>query len=149
MFNCQRNEVTKFRTNERKRLNSKKVLDQSFKMKQKAHILSRPQYYNANISRRSASLITQLFIGHVPLNKFLKTINKVDSARCPACGAATETVTHFLLVCPGYAYERCILGKRLSGRNKALTLRNLLGDDEATVPLANYIRATHRLSLDA
>lgn len=70
--------------------------------------------------------------------------NKVDSARCPSCGAGSETIEHFLLTCPGYAYERWVLEKRLRKRNKELTLENLLGDKEAMVPLAVYIEATKR-----
>ena len=102
---------------------------------------------NANISRRSASLITQLYIGHVPLNEYLNRFKKVDSSRCPACGARSETVQHFLLECPGYAHERWMLKKRFSGRKKALTLENLLGDAEAILPLTNYISASHRFPL--
>jgi ribonuclease HI len=99
---------------------------------------------NAEISRRSASLITQLYVGHAPLNEFLKRFKRADSARCPACGAGSETVRHFLLECPGYAHKRWILEKRLSRRHKALTMENLLGDAEATIPLSNFIRASHR-----
>lgn len=104
---------------------------------------------NTNLSRRSASLITQLYIGHVPLNDFLKKIKRTDSARCPACGAGSETVAHYLLECPIYAHERWILAKRLSKRGKPMTLKNLLGDDEAYIPLANFINASHRFPHDA
>ena len=100
----------------------------------------------ANISRRSASLITQLYIGHIPLNDYLRRFKKTDSARCPACGAGSETVAHFLLECPIYAHERWILAKRLNKRGKELTLENILGDKEAITPLSNYISATHRFA---
>jgi ribonuclease HI len=100
----------------------------------------------ANISRRSASLITQLTIGHVPLNEYLKRFKLVDSARCPACGTAPETVRHFLLECPIYAHERWILAKRLSGRKKTMTLRNLLGDEEASAAISNFIHASQRFA---
>ena len=99
---------------------------------------------NANISRRSASLVTQLQIGHIPLNGYLKKINKVDQANCPACGTDYESVRHFLLDCPGYAHERWLLEKRLKRRNKNLTMENLLGDAEATIPLTNYIYTSYR-----
>jgi hypothetical protein len=100
----------------------------------------------ADVSRRSASLITQLTTGHIPLNEYLKRFNCVDSARCPACGDVAESVRHFLLECPIYAHERWILKKRLSGKKKALTMRNLLGDEEAIIPLSNYIHASHRFA---
>jgi hypothetical protein len=100
----------------------------------------------ANISRRSASLITQLYVGHVPLNEYLRRFKKADSARCPACGAVPETVRHFLLECPIYAHERWILARRLSRRDKEMTLENVLGDEEAILPLSNYINASHRFA---
>jgi len=103
---------------------------------------------NANISRRLASLVTQLLIEHIPLNSYLKRINKVDKANCPACGASYETVKHFLLECLGYAHKRWALKKRLHKRNKALTLENLLGDAESTIPLTNYINASLRFTLN-
>jgi ribonuclease HI len=102
----------------------------------------------ADIPRRSASLVTQLLIGHIPLNEYLKRINKTDSANCPACGAGHETVRHFLLECPGYAHERWALEKSLKKRHKDLTLDNLLGDAEATIPLTNFISASLRFSSD-
>ena len=100
----------------------------------------------ANISRRSASLVTQLLLNHIPLNEYLYRFKTVDSARCPACGAATESVRHFLLECPIYAHERWILEKGLRKSNKALMLRNLLGDAETISLLITYISATHRFS---
>jgi ribonuclease HI len=101
---------------------------------------------NANITRRSASLITQLFITHIPLNEYLKRFKIADSARCPACGASLETVKHYLLECSGYAHERWALDKRLKKKHKRLTLENLLGDVDLTVPLANFISASHRFT---
>jgi hypothetical protein len=53
-------------------------------------------------------------------------------------------VAHFLLECPIYAHERWILAKRLREREKGLTLENILGDEEAIIPLANFIIASHR-----
>jgi hypothetical protein len=49
------------------------------------------------ISRQMASLIFQMRVRHAPLNSFLHHIQKVNSARCPACGDPRETVEHFLL----------------------------------------------------
>ena len=52
------------------------------------------------ISRNMASIIFQLRVGHVPLNKYLHRFKKVDHARCPACGDQVKTVEHFLIHCP-------------------------------------------------
>lgn len=101
---------------------------------------------NTNISRKSASLITQILTEHIPLNAYLKRFKLVDSARCPACGNHSETVRHFLLHCPSYAHERWALEKRLKKNRIALNLENLLGKAEAILPLANYINATHRFT---
>ena len=100
----------------------------------------------ANLSRRSASLITQLRLQHIPLNAYLKRFKLVDSARCPACGADAETVSHFLLQCPNYAYERWALEGSLRKRKKELTLENILGDPEAIKPLTNFIDASLRFT---
>jgi len=96
--------------------------------------------------RKSASLVTQLLTTHIPLNEYLKRIKKVDSVRCPSCGASPETVRDFLLECPGYAFERWTLENRLKKKRKTLTLETLLGDADLMIPLANFIEATHRFS---
>ena len=99
---------------------------------------------SAEISRRSASLITQLLIEHIPLNSYLEKFKKVDNARCPACGETRESVSHFLLHCPGYAHERWILDQRVRKKNKSLSKESLLGTPELIKPLANFIKASHR-----
>ena len=103
---------------------------------------------NANLSRRSASLVTQIILEHIPLNEYLKRFKLVDNARCPACGCGAETVRHFVLECPIYAHERWILEKWCRKRNKALMLENLLDNEEAIAPLTNYIHASLRFSSD-
>jgi ribonuclease HI len=100
----------------------------------------------AELSRETASRIAQFRLSHAPLNKFLKRIQKVDSARCPACGADEETIEHFLLTCPSYAHERWALTQAARKEKKALNLGTLLGDHEMILPLASYIEATHRFS---
>src|SRR5258707_635791 len=65
---------------------------------------------HSDLSRKAASLITQLLMTHIPLNSFLKRIKKVDSARCPACGTNPETVRHFHLsnAYPGHSNRKCL-----------------------------------------
>ena len=58
----------------------------------------------APLARRNTSLLIQLRTGHVPLNH-LHTIGHADTQRCPGCGAAQETVLHFVLQCPKYALQ--------------------------------------------
>jgi len=99
-----------------------------------------------NLSRRSASLISQLRLTHIPLNSYLKQFKRADSARCPACGADDESIGHFLLTCPGYAHERWALARQVKKIGKPLSVKSLLGEPSLVTLLANYINATHRFT---
>ena len=101
---------------------------------------------NPKLPKAAASKITQLRLTHIPLNSYLKRIQKVDTARCPACGEDEENIVHFLLRCPGYTHERWPLTQLARKRRKALTLKSLLGDLQFTLPLAAYIQATGRFT---
>ena len=57
------------------------------------------------ISRKTASLIFQLRVGHASTNQYSHRFKKVDSPQCPACGFPNETMEHFLLQCPKYKHE--------------------------------------------
>jgi len=96
------------------------------------------------LSRIDASRIAQLRLGHAPVNKYLKRMGRVDSARCPACGDDEETPEHFLIHCPSYAHERWALAQQAIKLRKALTMETLLGEPEMARTLAKYIRATNR-----
>jgi ribonuclease HI len=99
---------------------------------------------NPALSRKAASLITQLAIKHVPLNAYLERFKRVDSARCPVCREAEETVEHFLLECPGYEHERWNLKNEATKLSKTIRMDTLLGDPDLTILLATYIDATLR-----
>lgn len=101
---------------------------------------------NPKLSREAASRIAQLRLKHAPLNGFLKRIQKVDSARCPACGDEEESIEHFLLKCPSYAHERWPLTQHARKKGRNLSLKTLLGDPQLTLPLAAYIHATGRFA---
>ena len=92
----------------------------------------------------NASQIAQLRLGHAPVNKYLKRMRQVDSARCPACRDDEETPEHFLLHCLSYAHKRWALAQQASKLLKALTMEILLGEPEMARTLAKYIRATNR-----
>ena len=96
------------------------------------------------VTRTAASTIAQLRISHIPLNSYLKRFKRVDSARCPACRADDETIAHYLLSCLTYAHERWALARQAKKNRKAMTIKTLLGDPKMTIPLANFIEATHR-----
>ena len=96
------------------------------------------------ISRRMASLLFQLRVGHAPLNGYLNRFKKVDSARCPACGETAETTDHFILRCPKYAHERWALTGHL--RDNSPKLEDILSNAKTVIPLINYIEATGRFA---
>jgi hypothetical protein len=61
---------------------------------------------NPKLSRAAASAVAQLRLTHFLLNGYLKRIGRMDNARCLACREDEEDITHFLLRCRNYAYER-------------------------------------------
>ncbi|KAI0659786.1 hypothetical protein C8Q70DRAFT_914851 [Cubamyces menziesii] len=95
------------------------------------------------LPRRHTNLLIQLRTNHVPLQAFLERIGKVNTAICPTCGSAPETVSHYLLACSTYTLHRAIHFRPLgyTGRN----LKTLLNSKDATAPLFGYINATGRL----
>jgi ribonuclease HI len=97
---------------------------------------------NNRISRRSASLIYQLRVGHAPLNNYLHRFHKVDSPRCPACGAPKETAEHFIKRCTGYAHERWLLMREFKASDPKL--EEILSDPEAISQLSKYLTETGR-----
>ena len=94
------------------------------------------------LPRHMASRIFQLRVGHSPLNTYLHRFGIVDSARCPACGAARETTEHYVLRCPKYAHERWALLRHIKDNDPKV--EHVLAEPKAIVPLANFIDATER-----
>jgi hypothetical protein len=101
---------------------------------------------NQEISRKNASRVFQLRVGHSPLNQYLHRFKRVDNSRCPACGHPKETVEHFLLHCPSYDHERWPIRNTLGGNLPKLA--RLLTSKKLLQPLANFIEATGRFELD-
>ncbi|OJT13951.1 hypothetical protein TRAPUB_9490 [Trametes pubescens] len=103
----------------------------------------------AALPRKSVSTLTQLRTGHAPLNRHLHNIGKSDTALCPACHAAQETVLHFLVQCPLLRRQRAPLARSLPPAS--LTLKNLLGTTRSHDALMAFIRSSGRFKhiLDA
>lgn len=76
------------------------------------------------LPRRQASILIQLCTEHIPLQTYLHRIQRADTPICEQCGAAPETVHHFLCECPAYDMQR----ERLDGDagEAATQLRTLL-----------------------
>jgi len=98
----------------------------------------------AGLSREGTSRIAQLRLQHIPLNSYLFRFKRVDKPNCPACGEAEESIAHFLLRCPSYAFERWALVRQAKKRRKLMTVESLLGNPELAIPLAKYIESTGR-----
>ena len=97
----------------------------------------------APLAWRNTSLLIQLRTGHVPLNHHLHTIGRANTQRCPGCGAAKETVLHFVLQCPKYALQRRVYFGPL-GRN-GQRLEYLLSTKEGIERLFKLVNAARRL----
>jgi ribonuclease HI len=101
-----------------------------------------------NLTRKQTSMIMQLRTGHFPLNYYLHRINKVDSDRCTNCqeddGLATETINHFLFVCPAHDEARDDLIDKI-GREH-FNLIAIMKDANNMKSLVTYINRTGRLN---
>ena len=96
---------------------------------------------NNKLTRKESSFLTQLCTEHIPLNSYLYKFKLVDSPRCPACGAVSETTHHFLFTCPTYAYERWPLQQKCKG---TLSLKKIMTDRKLVRALLRYVTATER-----
>ena len=97
-----------------------------------------------HLPRRHASAIIQLRTGHAPLNHHLARIGKVPSSTCPNCDAATETVHHFLFMCPAYEAPRRNL--RVKVGPQKMDFKGLLADENNTRYLLKFLAQTKRLA---
>lgn len=98
----------------------------------------------ARLPRRHAAILYQLRSGHVPLNKHLFRIGKVESPACHKCGHAQESVIHFLLQCPAYDEPRNMLTQKLGYHARSLT--QLLSTERALPHLFRFLTATGRFT---
>lgn len=92
------------------------------------------------LSRGQASLVFQMQTGHMPLNTYLHTIGKRESARCAAFRTAQETVHHSLIVCPVQEKDRWPMIQALHWGTKSLGV--LLNNKGALSCLFRFIAAT-------
>jgi len=77
------------------------------------------------LSRSQASLMMQLWMGHIPLNSYLHCIKKSATRRCESCWGivrweVTETVIHFLFECQAYAAEQYNMDRVLGHQSRDL-----------------------------
>jgi len=97
----------------------------------------------ATLPRRRSSLLFQFRSAHTPLNKHLFRIARSQSAICPKCNDAQESVHHFLIKCPAYTRQRNLLRHKLGAR--ANHVKNLLNDPKCVKPMLEFVARTRRL----
>jgi len=97
----------------------------------------------ATLPRRHSSLLFQFRSGHAPLNKHLFRIARAQTAICPNCNDAQESVHHFLIKCPAYTRQRNLLRHKLGVR--ANHVKNLLNDPKCVKPMLEFVARTRRL----
>ena len=91
-------------------------------------------------NRLQASILTQLRVGHIPLNAYLHRIKQVASPNCLKCGVGSETVHHFLFNCQAWRSEWWAMGKALWC--KAKSLPHILNHREGAEELLRFIGRT-------
>ena len=72
------------------------------------------------LSRSQASIIMQLWTGHVPLRKHLSCISKADTAICPHCQQDKESVHHYLFEYAAWRHECWHMGQSLGRKAKSV-----------------------------
>ena len=97
-----------------------------------------------NLPRRHTSVLVQLRTGHIPLNHHLARIKKIGSPSCLGCGARSETVYHYLLICPAYRFARRLLEREV-GR-QCMRIEHLLTNEKSLPHLFRFRHRTKRLN---
>ena len=88
--------------------------------------------------RRYHRIAFRLQTGHCRLNQHLFKIGVTDSPLCDLC-RSEETVSHFLMFCPKYRFERRLIMKAVRTHDMSFTLKNILTNHcvlDATVEFA-------------
>ena len=96
------------------------------------------------LQRKHVVWISRLRTGHCHLNEYLHRFNIIETPECE-CGAAKETVDHYLLNCELYDEERDALRRRV-GSHEMITSA-LLGDSLIIKETVQYIEKTRRFPL--
>ena len=96
----------------------------------------------AGFNRSQASILTQLRVGHIPLNAYLHRIKQAASPNCLQCGVGSEMVHHFLFDCQAWKSEWWAMGKVL--RHEAKSLQHILSHRAGAEELLRFIGRTEQ-----
>jgi len=94
-------------------------------------------------TRAQASLLFQLWTGHIALGSHLHCIKKAASPQCPGCSAPQESVVHYLFECPAHLHERIHHFCQWCCKERNLSF--LLLAPKAALSIVGYVRDTERL----
>ena len=94
------------------------------------------------LNHRQMSMLVQLRTGHVPLQKHLFRIAKVDNPTCPHCRQGEESVHHFLFECAAWQRERWHMSNKL-GR-AAKEANSVMNTPKGIAELMKYVSHTGR-----
>ena len=105
------------------------------------HVAAGAKLYAQISSRRRLTWLTRLRTGHSGLNEFLHRFNLIEEPQC-SCTCGTESVRHYLLICPNYERERDKL--RRSVGMQGMRVECLLGDNNLIHHTLDYVAETKR-----
>ena len=99
------------------------------------------------LTRKQASLVSQIRCAHFPLNVYLHRINKSDTNECQTCGASQdiplrEMVKHFLSECTAYTDIREELTEKIGINQFHLPI--IMNNATNMKALMTYINRTGR-----
>ena len=95
------------------------------------------------LSRAQANILTQLRMGHIPLNEYLFRIGKANYPTCAACQQDEESVHQYLFDCMAWKHEHWHMGRKLG--NKAKSLKCVLGSKKGVEETLKFIGHTGQL----
>ena len=100
-----------------------------------------PKGYRAlvkGLPRPMVAILTQMRLGHFPLNTYLHRIGRADADTCPACQEHRESLHHFLFQCHEHREARRSIPRRMR------TYADLLASREGLPHLFRYVKKTGR-----
>uniref|UniRef100_A0A2P2I2N0 Pol-like protein n=2 Tax=Hirondellea gigas TaxID=1518452 RepID=A0A2P2I2N0_9CRUS len=101
-------------------------------------------------NRRMDVVFHRLRMGHVGVGSYLHRFNMRDSNTCQNCNE-TETIEHFLMVCPAYRTQRQRMLNKLRNLNvENITMKLMLGGSDASrAHNKKYVRITAEFIRDS
>lgn len=94
------------------------------------------------LPRKLLTILTQLRMGHIPLQRHLHRIRRTETDVCPCCKQCPETVFHYIMQCSTHRVPRARLRSHFSHRD--WNIATLLTKTKAIGHLFRFINDTNR-----